>query len=206
MNMKIQAKSDELWDFIVFLYHMKEYILQEIDEKKEKLVFCHRRLTENQFLIEEKIIIEKRSFEEHGIDNDGLLNLQKSLKKIEHQLEELEVYTIGGLLERKKAKIVKAINIAAKNLEKYVEYLEDLDFDSSYKEYCVHYAVTEKKQYRKIRFRGITFWVNEDNFDLDEKDAYGNTNLERMLKGKSPIGKDGMYINLHHMIQSECLL
>jgi len=40
------------------------------------------------------------------------------------------------------------------------------------------------------------------DIDLDQKDAFGDTNLERMEKGKPPLDKDGRPIELHHIGQT----
>lgn len=40
------------------------------------------------------------------------------------------------------------------------------------------------------------------NIDLDIKDDFGNTNLERMEKGKSPLDENGRPIELHHIGQT----
>jgi len=43
---------------------------------------------------------------------------------------------------------------------------------------------------------------NDINFDYVDKDT-GKTNLDRMLKGNAPIGRDGKPIVLHHTLQKE---
>ncbi|KFZ36845.1 nuclease [Shewanella mangrovi] len=40
------------------------------------------------------------------------------------------------------------------------------------------------------------------DIDLDKTDDFGNTNLERMERGKSPLDKDGKPIELHHIGQT----
>ena len=40
------------------------------------------------------------------------------------------------------------------------------------------------------------------DIDIDQKDDFGNTNLERMEKGKPPLDKDGRPIELHHIGQT----
>lgn len=44
--------------------------------------------------------------------------------------------------------------------------------------------------------------IRED-IDLDQKDAFGKTNAERMADGKPPLDKDGNPIELHHIGQHE---
>lgn len=43
---------------------------------------------------------------------------------------------------------------------------------------------------------------NDIDFDFIDKDT-GETNLQRMLKGSAPIGRDGKPIELHHILQKE---
>lgn len=40
-------------------------------------------------------------------------------------------------------------------------------------------------------------------FDPSAKDAFGKTNITRMSEGKSPIGKDGTEVQLHHYQQKD---
>lgn len=43
---------------------------------------------------------------------------------------------------------------------------------------------------------------NDIDFNYVDKDT-GQTNLERMLKGKAPYGRDGKPLELHHILQKE---
>ena len=43
---------------------------------------------------------------------------------------------------------------------------------------------------------------NDINFNYVDKDT-GETNLQRMLRGNAPIGRDGKPIELHHVLQKE---
>ena len=43
---------------------------------------------------------------------------------------------------------------------------------------------------------------NDINFDYVDIDT-GQTNLQRMLKGKAPYGRDGKPLELHHILQKE---
>ena len=46
-------------------------------------------------------------------------------------------------------------------------------------------------------------YQRDDLFDPNAVDANGMTNLERMKKGRPPIGHDGEAVNLHHLTQNE---
>jgi hypothetical protein len=48
-----------------------------------------------------------------------------------------------------------------------------------------------------------TVYKRNDLFDPNAVDANGRTNIERMRKGRPPIGHDGEAVNLHHLTQDE---
>jgi len=50
---------------------------------------------------------------------------------------------------------------------------------------------------------GRKVYQRDDIIDPNRVDDFGQTNLERMQDGLSPIGPDGKEINLHHIIQKE---
>jgi hypothetical protein len=50
---------------------------------------------------------------------------------------------------------------------------------------------------------GRRVYQRDDLFDPNAVDANGMTNLERMKKGRPPIGHDGEAVNLHHLTQNE---
>ncbi|HHV7361493.1 TPA: HNH/ENDO VII family nuclease, partial [Morganella morganii] len=51
--------------------------------------------------------------------------------------------------------------------------------------------------------QGRKVYQRDDLFDPHAIDEYGLTNIQRMQKGRAPIGKDGLEINLHHVTQTE---
>lgn len=48
---------------------------------------------------------------------------------------------------------------------------------------------------------GNTYKIFQQNIDFDIIDDKGRTNLDRMSKGRAPLGKDGKPMNLHHSKQ-----
>lgn len=48
---------------------------------------------------------------------------------------------------------------------------------------------------------GNTYKIFQQNIDFDIIDDKGRTNLDRMSKGRVPLGKDGKPMNLHHSKQ-----
>ncbi|MCF8076516.1 MAG: HNH/ENDO VII family nuclease [Desulfotignum sp.] len=50
----------------------------------------------------------------------------------------------------------------------------------------------------RTRFKGMQVVKRNDTFDPYRRDALGRTNRQRMCQGFSPIGNDGLAIQLHH--------
>ncbi len=49
----------------------------------------------------------------------------------------------------------------------------------------------------------LRVYQRNDLFDPNHIDDFGRTNVQQMKKGIAPIGKDGLEINFHHVIQNE---
>jgi len=60
-----------------------------------------------------------------------------------------------------------------------------------------------KPKWTPQEVNGRRVYQRDDLFDPNAVDANGMTNLERMRKGRSPIGHDGEAVNLHHLTQNE---
>ena len=55
-----------------------------------------------------------------------------------------------------------------------------------------------------IMKEGVKIVIKRNHtFDPHAKDAFGKTNITRMSEGKSPIGKDGTEVQLHHYQQRD---
>ena len=50
---------------------------------------------------------------------------------------------------------------------------------------------------------GRKVFQRNDLFDPKQIDGFGKTNVQRMMRGDAPVGKDGLEINLHHLTQDE---
>jgi hypothetical protein len=59
------------------------------------------------------------------------------------------------------------------------------------------------EKWNPVEINGRRVYQRNDLFDPHAVDANGMTNVERMKKGRPPIGHDGESVNLHHMIQKE---
>lgn len=172
--MKICGDTEEIWGFICFLYHVADEAVGEHQEEVGKLLFLQSRL-------------------------------EKGRRK-EQLLEAL--YISQKEYAEKEAEFLAAVSKTVHSLNQYLTFLEELTFQQEYEKYLEQCRENlrdgkESFSYQKIHFRGTDFYIREDNFDLEYKDATGKTNLERMKRGCAPVGKDGMYVNLHHLIQKE---
>lgn len=177
--MKIKADTGEIWQFMLFLHHLKTDVSKSVEEDRERLTTASKKLRD---IIGEEV---------NAVVLEDIAQTDKSLGQKQTEFQE----SMGSVI---------------KWLKKFVTYLEEISFDDDYAKYKASYsgagdsgAGSSSSNYGKMQFRGISFYVKDDNFDFDAKDAKGRSNLERMTKGKTPIGKDGLYINLHHMCQTE---
>ncbi|MGR5150095.1 RHS repeat-associated core domain-containing protein, partial [Photobacterium alginatilyticum] len=64
-------------------------------------------------------------------------------------------------------------------------------------------AIKSKLWNKSIEFDGRKVFQRDDLFDIHRVDDNGFSNLERMQKGRPPIGYDDEPVNLHHLIQRE---
>lgn len=64
----------------------------------------------------------------------------------------------------------------------------------------------EENMMRKTKHININnkdVFYNDNLFDNNTKDAFGVTNCVRMTNGRSPIAKDGIEVQLHHLQQRD---
>ncbi len=175
--MRVFGDTEEIWAFILFLYHMEAEVDQVQKTEQEKIQKLLRRL-EN-------------------------IEQNRKCKDLQEQMHFAEVSC-----RKQQAVFQTMVSKAVRWMNRYLTYLEQLVWEQEYREYVNQYQeqIGKKDQvsaYQKISFRGTNFYINEDAFDFDQTDATGQTNLQRMKKGLTPIGKDGMYVNLHHLVQQE---
>lgn len=99
----------------------------------------------------------------------------------------------------------KAFQLSCKKmtgkLHKFLVYLESVGLELSVPGPGVNFpkeSEEDSNHHSKsaIVFRGIEFRETDD-FEITED------NLARMDRGNAPVGKDGLYINLHHSVQVE---
>ena len=57
------------------------------------------------------------------------------------------------------------------------------------------------KSAKKTKFAGKTVYKRDHLFDINQRDAQGRTNLQRMKEGLAPLDKNNKPIELHHLKQ-----
>lgn len=175
--MRVIGDTEEVWAFLLFLYHMETEIDQIQKMEWDKIQKLIRKL-------------------ESTDKNQKCKDLQERL------------YTAEVSCRTQMAVFQNAVSKAVRGMNRYLIYLEQLVWEQEYSEYVSRYREQMEQgggisARQKISFRGTTFYLDEKAFDFDQTDAAGQSNLQRMKKGLAPIGKDGMYVNLHHLIQQE---
>lgn len=175
--MRIYGDTDQIWNFILFLYRMEEHMDLAVQKDLQK---CRK-------------LIEK-------LDQTG------QGKKSRDFQERLGSEAI--LLKKRTEEFRETVSKAEKRMNRYLLFLEEIIWEQEYYEYKKQVqngsdTGADISVYRKIHFRGTDFYIAEGTFELEQMDALGRTNLQRMKQGLAPVGTDGMYVNLHHMIQQE---
>ena len=151
--MKIKADTGEIWQFMLFLHHLKTDVSKSVEEDRERLTTASKKLRD---IIGEEV---------NAVVLEDIAQTDKSLGQKQTEFQE----SMGSVI---------------KWLKKFVTYLEEISFDDDYAKYKASYsgagdsgAGSSSSNYGKMQFRGISFYVKDDNFDFD--------------------------INLHHMCQTE---
>lgn len=174
--MRISGETGELWSFILFLYHMRSAAEEEQRAEERRLRSLDQRL-------------------EEAVSGRRRQELQEKLAGAE------------AACRKRESELQAHLSRASQRLNRYLTYLEKLSWEQEYRRFEERRNSRKDaagiSSYVRVPFRGMNFYMNEDAFELDRTDASGRSNLERMKKGLAPIGKDGMYVNLHHLLQTE---
>lgn len=171
--MKIKADTGEIWRFYIFLQYFRDNLREEFQEKDKGIKYVLRALQESR-------IPERKA---RDLESD----IFKEKKSLGQDLEKME----------------NAVSRALGRLRRILNYLESLQMEEEYQAYKKAMDSPDRCGFAIIRFRGNDCYIRQGDIDYDRLDGDGMTNLERMENGFAPVGKDGLYVNLHHMIQKE---
>lgn len=175
--MKLYGDTDQIWNFILFLYHMEEHMNLILQKDLKK---CRQLIAR--------------------LDETGCGKIRGDLQ------ERLEAEAV--LLTKRTQVFRETLSKAENQMNRYLAFLEEIVWEQEYRRHQEQVqngcsVGTGVSVYRKIHFRGTDFYVAEGTFELAQRDCRGRSNLQRMKQGLAPLGTDGMYVNLHHMIQQE---
>ena len=117
-------------------------------------------------------------------------------RKLAEEIEDQET-----ILSVKNDAFQSSCKMMIKKLHKFIIYLESVGIGDTASGSGINAAEEPEANGNKqsksiIVFRGIEF-KKMDSFEITED------NLERMERGLAPVGRDGLYINLHHSVQTE---
>ena len=140
----------------------------------------------------EKDLSDSKNMRTRILDQCSSKEAQKLAEKIEDQ---------ESILLAKKKVFQSSCKRMIKKLHRFLVYLESVGTEgamtrSGIKSSEKLEADSNNCSIKTIVFRGIEF-REIDSFEVTEE------NLERMERGNAPVGKDGLYINLHHSVQVE---
>ena len=142
----------------------------------------------------------KNDLEDSKVQRERLLDLcnSKEAVKLAENIEDQE-----KLLLVKKNKFRSSCRRMTTKLHKFLLYLESVGTESVSSGQSSGNGSREvtdsggsQCNSRVTNFRGIEF-RNMDSFEITED------NMVRMDGGHSPVGKDGLYVELHHSLQTE---
>lgn len=189
-----------------------EVLLERLDEKKKQIEGKLASLKAELAQVRSK----KRQAEEMGgavpkLDEmeDGLL---AQIAVLEDQLQELRQCTkkaegCRSQIEAEKKQSMSKLRRGGRKVNRYAQFLESLLFEEDYAAYQAAaseaIAGNHSGRFRKMEFRGVSFYCDDEAIDLSKSDGSGRTNAQRMAQGLAPLGADGLPMNLHHTLQSE---
>lgn len=223
MSVYVHADSGELWDFFVTINNIQEMADNECDDICRELNILIERM-ENEIKRSECNVDNKKSeiasekYKEEP-NNGHIQQLMEEVNKLEIYIEELQecrkkAAKYLGKIEDGKKTYKNSFRVGKRYVNKYLQILESVIYGQIGNVTLGRETKTDsrssatleegsKSLYHTMDFRGVTFYCNDSEIDLKGKDAKGRSNMRRMERGLAPIGRDGLPMNLHHMLQSE---
>lgn len=197
---KINAESKDIWDYAVFISNLKDDVNDRMDEIERKIIRTEERILEKIEELKQKIELEKQKARRQN-RKANISEMENQIRRLQIKYRELEEYVVGkGKIVKIRGKYASAFQKNIRHLRSVVKKLDAMEMQEAYQAFSAEKSLGKKTT--RMKFRGITFETNNELFDFDT--VYnGKTNLQRMSKGNAPVGKDGLYIELHHLIQSE---
>lgn len=217
MAARMIASAAGLWKLFCELGDNKE----EADAECEEMLRTLRILDER--LHEELKRTKRRLFEcqealEHliGDESDGCNEayaLRKNMQELEEHAETvkraLKKTSLGysasypEQIERLRKQYRSKNTSARRVVNRYLKFVEEMTFAADASACAQGERAGRDGKYHRMVFRGVTFYCDDTQTDMNRMDAVGMSNLKRMEQGLAPVGADGLPVNLHHMCQNE---
>lgn len=187
-------------------------LLERLDEKKKK--------TERQIASLEAELAEIRGKQRKAEELGGAVpkldereaEVQAQIAALENKLQELrqcgkKAESCQSRIEAEKKQSMSKLRRGGRKVNRYAKFLESLLFEEDYAAYQASasesVAGSQSGRFRRMEFRGVSFYCDDEAIDLNMTDGSGRTNGQRMAQGLAPLGSDGLPMNLHHTLQSE---
>lgn len=220
--MRIKVDTGELWSFYVSVANIKDQAAEECSEidqmlkKSAEILEAKRKLLQQRLdeLQSEEASLRRKIQNDEGENAAAkarLKEVQKQIEKIEQLCEQIyyaekKIQSYEDLLQKRLKECSRSFCAGKRKINRYLSFVEQLDVEiesSAASEGRENISSEESTGNQFVmNFRGKTFYCNDDELDMGEN---AQLNLERMDRGLSPIGADGLPVNLHHMQQSDRL-
>lgn len=227
MSAIIKVDTADLWELYLSISNVRDQAMEECHEitkvlnslreriaiKKKKIRLQIDQLQDEAARLRRKIQNKEGADSSTAADEARVQAIRAKISQLEQLLDDLgksvnRISVYESKLQSQKKNCSNMFRAGKIKLSRYLSFLEKLIEDEEYNSYqnsaaALPSAESQSGQnYFVMKFRGVNFYCNDDELNLDGADS---DNLERMCRGGAPIGIDGRPVNLHHMQQSESL-
>ena len=214
----LKSNPEEIWNYFVSLNKGLGYIEEAVKDVHRTFGHLEERLRKKrQFLWnkQDELEAELRSLFgrlNQAKDEKERAGIQARIASVKKELDDLREKDLKLMQSEQKLPLyLKDLTSAQKNcvssfskgkrvLNAYLKLVEVEAAQGEFQDYP--YSGTPG-QFGVMKYRGTTFYCNNNAFDPLAKDDKNRTNIQRMEKGMAPLGYDGKSVELHHMIQTE---
>lgn len=214
----LKSNPDEIWNYFVSLNRGLEHIEDAVKDAHRSFGYLEERLAKKrQFLWnkQDELEAELRSLLGRlnlAKDDEERAEVQARIASVQKELQELRETDLKlRQAEQKIPLYLKDLTGAQKNCVSSFSrgkrvlnaYLKLVEVEAAKGEFQDYPYSGSPGQFGVMKYRGTTFYCNNQAFDPMAEDDKGRTNIRRMEQGIAPIGYDGKSVELHHMIQTE---
>lgn len=199
--------AEESEEIAKVLGHLRDRIQMKKKQIRQQIDLLQAEAAQLQRKIQNK---EDSNSSDNG-DEAKLQALKARIAQLEQYIDELSraenrIPTYETKLQKQMKECKLSLAAGKRKISRYLRFVEQMTEEEGFNSYqnspsALPSAASESgRQYFVMNFRGVSFYCNDEELNLD---ADGGANMERMSRGLAPIGKDGRPVNLHHMQQSD---